>query len=117
MPCTAEDGIVPRVLPEVVDWLMQPEPEGRELPNIEDLLTRPEWQRRAACRGMGTDQFFPSTGAHVRQSTIALCGSCPVHAECETYAVANQDIGGVWAGTTERDRRAIRKGRPPAIAS
>ena len=45
----------------VVRWLM----DG-DAPNLDDvvgeLINRPSWHRDAACRGMGTQTFFPNSG-------------------------------------------------------
>jgi hypothetical protein len=30
--------------------------------NLDDLLARPEWHQRAACRGVGTDVFYVERG-------------------------------------------------------
>jgi hypothetical protein len=35
----------------VVEWLMQPDPSGHDLPDLADLIDRPEWFQRAAGRG------------------------------------------------------------------
>ena len=44
-----------------VRWLM----DG-DAPNLDDvvgeLINRPSWHRDAACRGMGTQTFFPNSG-------------------------------------------------------
>jgi WhiB family redox-sensing transcriptional regulator len=42
----------------------------------------------------------------------ALCASCPVTAECLSTALANNEHG-VWAGTTARGRRAMRRAESP----
>lgn len=77
------------------------------LPDLSSLLQRPAWQRRAACRGRGIDEFFPPAGSsHVR--IAALCARCPVFDECLEYALENPALKGVWAGTSERGRHRIR---------
>jgi WhiB family redox-sensing transcriptional regulator len=54
--------------------------------------------------------FFPArndgfTLAVARQ----LCRGCAVRAECLTYALElGADLVGVWGGTSERQRRALR---------
>ena len=63
---------------------------------IADLSHRPEWHRRAACRGTGIDAFFPERG----QSTTAakaICGTCEVRQQCIDDAMANGDKFGIWA--------------------
>jgi Transcription factor WhiB len=43
---------------------------------------RPEWHRRALCRGAPVDLFFPTEYAGVEPEVVALCRECPVRAEC-----------------------------------
>lgn len=47
----------------------------------------------------------------------AVCGRCPVRAQCLSFALAH-DVHGVWAATTEDDRRELRtRSRLPAPPS
>lgn len=74
-------------------------------------IGRPEWMSEGACIGSDPDLFFPArheTGALAE--ALAVCRTCPVRVECLEYAVANRDAG-VWGGTTDRQRRKIRKDR------
>jgi WhiB family redox-sensing transcriptional regulator len=82
----------------------------KELPTLNDLIGRPAWQRRAACRGEGTAHFVVGRGAHggyVRAK--ALCDTCPVSAECLQYALDDVDLVGYWANTTGAERRQMRE--------
>jgi WhiB family transcriptional regulator, redox-sensing transcriptional regulator len=66
------------------------------------------WMERAACRGQPVELFFPPPGptsARVR----ALCSSCAVREECLDYATADEELAGIWAGTSERERRRLRR--------
>jgi WhiB family redox-sensing transcriptional regulator len=71
------------------------------------------WQREGACRGLGLGEsqaiFFPARGESV-ENARAICGRCPVSAECLDFALEHHCIG-VWGGTTERQRRMLRRGR------
>lgn len=85
--------------------LMSPD----ELPDfsLEELLHRPEWHERAACRGMGADMFFPARGEKV-DGPKAVCTGCPVRAECLDFALGeDSSLAGVWAGTSARQRRTM----------
>jgi WhiB family redox-sensing transcriptional regulator len=59
------------------------------------------WRRRAACRDVGTDMFFPvgTTGKTLERDLLrafAVCARCPVRADC---AAERPTTGsGVWAG-------------------
>jgi len=70
------------------------------------------WQREASCRGLGAERqaiFFPARGESVEEART-ICSSCPVTDECLDFALENHCIG-VWGGTTERQRRTMRRDR------
>ena len=67
-----------------------------------------EWLNQAACAGMNPQTFFVGK-ADVRRTANAVCAGCPVTAECLADAIASPDRGGLRAGTTEKQRRAIRR--------
>lgn len=71
---------------------------------------RPTWHTRAACRGLDPDVFFPERGEPVREAK-AICATCPVQSQCLAHAIDNVERWGVWGGTTDRQRIAIRKAR------
>ena len=56
------------------------------------LLRRPAWHRKAACRGMGTDAFFPVVGGNAATAR-AVCGTCPVTRECLNAALQSDSVG------------------------
>jgi WhiB family redox-sensing transcriptional regulator len=39
----------------------------------------------------------------------AVCDRCPVAQQCLDWAVAVGQLDGIWGGTTESERRAIRR--------
>jgi hypothetical protein len=47
----------------VTQWLMTPG-IGEQLPTLEEIAHRPGWQRRAACRGLPVEVFFPAKGVN-----------------------------------------------------
>jgi WhiB family transcriptional regulator, redox-sensing transcriptional regulator len=57
--------------------------------------------------------FFPvgNSGPALAQiaEAKAVCGRCPVVAECRDWAVQAGPVDGVWGGTTESERRAMRR--------
>jgi len=71
------------------------------------------WRGRAACVDVDHDLFFPVgvTGPAVPQiaAAKAVCARCPVRAECLQFAVATNQEYGVWGGTSEEERRALRR--------
>lgn len=79
-------------------------------------LSRGFWRQGAACRHADPDLFFPvgTTGPALRQigEAIAICQACPVRAPCLAWALDQGITSGVWGGTTEDERRAIRRTAP-----
>ena len=73
---------------------------------LEDFPRRPAWHQNAACAGQ-TDLFFVKGTPPTR--TRDICGGCPVREECLETALADPDLVGLWGGTTERERREMRR--------
>jgi WhiB family redox-sensing transcriptional regulator len=75
---------------------------------VETLAPDPRgsWLNVAACHGVKVRTFFPK--GPDRADAIAICGGCTVRSECLCDAIALPDRGGIRAGTTERDRRALK---------
>lgn len=68
------------------------------------------WFSDANCRGMDAELFFPGRGESV-SAAISVCRECEVRPECLEYALDNCEIHGVWGGTSERERRRIKRDR------
>lgn len=76
-------------------------------------LERPEWQADAACRGFVDNAdwervFFPGQGDPVGRAK-RFCARCPVREDCLAYALDHPDLDGIWGGTSDRERRRIRR--------
>jgi WhiB family transcriptional regulator, redox-sensing transcriptional regulator len=78
-----------------------------ELDGFRVSIARPSWQLRASCAGMGPAAFFPAPGESVAPAR-ELCPECPVRADCLNHALEH-DEQGWWAGTSERERRKMRR--------
>jgi WhiB family redox-sensing transcriptional regulator len=78
------------------------------------------WRSRGACLSADPDLFFPisMTPASARQITQAMscCARCPVRAECARYALDHSEVQGIWGGTTEDERRKLRRARARSAA-
>ena len=81
------------------------------------------WRQDAICRDTDPDLFFPvgTTGYAVLQIDRAkqVCGECPVSSDCLQYALDTNQDSGIWGGTSEEERRDIRRrlaGRAKAAA-
>jgi WhiB family redox-sensing transcriptional regulator len=72
------------------------------------------WRNRSLCRDSNPELFFPigATGIALDQIDAAkeICAVCPVNPECLEFALATNQEAGVWGGTTEEERRKLRKG-------
>jgi len=72
------------------------------------------WMKKAACRGLNTDLFFPGSIDGNRSCDIhplaqLTCSGCSVRSECLGYALSIRTTEGNWAGTTFDDRRVLSK--------
>ena len=71
------------------------------------------WRFRASCRSVDPDLFFPvgTTGLAVEQidSAKAVCQACPVSGPCLEFALTTNQDSGVWGGTSEEERRTLRR--------
>jgi WhiB family redox-sensing transcriptional regulator len=56
------------------------------------------------CRGI-TPLMYDELGV---ARAKAVCAGCPVREACLEFALANAERWGVWGGTSERQRRAMR---------
>lgn len=91
----------------VIEWMMAG-PDHRDLPTLQDLLGRPQWMARGACRGMDTDLFVTRRGESL-DAAREVCARCPVRAECLAFALADPAIVGTWGGTSARERAILRR--------
>ncbi|HVM55270.1 MAG TPA: WhiB family transcriptional regulator [Acidimicrobiales bacterium] len=71
------------------------------------------WRLLASCRNVDPDLFFPvgTTGMAIDQITAAkeVCGGCPVSGPCLEFALTTNQDSGVWGGTSEEERRTLRR--------
>lgn len=74
------------------------------------LLQPLEWQTHARCTEAEPEIFFPERGGSSKAARL-VCGQCSVRLECLEYALNNKEQFGIWGGTSERERRRLRKER------
>ncbi|MEU5091763.1 WhiB family transcriptional regulator [Streptomyces sp. NPDC021356] len=76
------------------------------------------WREHAACRHEDPDLFFPigTTGPALVQTeqAKAVCHRCPVREQCLEWALETEQTLGVWGGTSENERRGLRRRRTAA---
>lgn len=72
-----------------------------------------DWRFKAACQDCGPELFFTlgTTGPALDQieQAKAICRQCPVITPCLEWAVATNQDAGVWGGTSEDERRELRR--------
>ncbi len=68
--------------------------------------TKRSWVAEAACRGMGSNIFFPER-QESPQAAKGVCSSCPVRIECAEEGMGERF--GIWGGLTARERRGLRR--------
>jgi WhiB family redox-sensing transcriptional regulator len=79
-----------------------------------DQVAQPpfDWRLSAACQELDPDLFFPigSAGPAVTQIAEAkrVCLTCPVRTPCLDWAMRHYQDFGIWGGTTEAERQALR---------
>lgn len=85
--------------------LAMPEPRGTR---FSELPKPPEWHTRAGCPSTDPELWFPDEGASSRAAK-RVCATCPVSTECLADALSQtRNPDGVWGGTTQHERRALR---------
>ena len=83
--------------------------------DLTNIVAPPTWAASALCAQTDPELFFPEKGGSTREAK-ALCRRCPVRDDCLDYALAHDARFGIWGGTSERDRRRMKRpaGQPPA---
>lgn len=71
------------------------------------------WRDEAICRETDPDLFFPigTTGQALLQIDRAkqVCDECTVQVSCLEFALETNQDSGIWGGTSEEERRDIRR--------
>ena len=72
-----------------------------------------DWRHDALCRDEDPELFFPigTTGPAIGQvvQAKAVCRRCPVMEPCLEWALRSGQDSGIWGGTSEDERRQLRK--------
>jgi WhiB family transcriptional regulator, redox-sensing transcriptional regulator len=75
---------------------------------LDEIAHGLSWMARAACRGEPTETFFPGRGGSLSRAK-EFCRGCVVAGECLDFAMADEELQGVWAGTTVQGRARLRR--------
>lgn len=64
------------------------------------------------CREVGGDWWFPDKNGNLTELKMArtICVSCIHRTECAEWGIVNESFG-IWGGTTEQERAALRRQR------
>jgi WhiB family redox-sensing transcriptional regulator len=99
------------------DFISRALPERAVMPISEFPVRSPGWMPRGACQGEDPELFFPiaAAGPALAQVLAAktVCFRCAVRAACLSYALATGQAG-IWGGTTQEERHAIRRSSGPS---
>lgn len=81
---------------------------GEEIiPSLFAFITNGEertWVKKAACRGMDTNIWYPEKGQTTNANiAMAICRTCPVQRQCGEYGA--DDKHGIWGGYPYKQRR------------
>ncbi len=72
-----------------------------------------DWRQHALCREKDPELFFPigTTGPAAVQvdDAKAVCRRCTVLEPCLVWALETGQDAGVWGGTSEDERRALKR--------
>ena len=81
--------------------------------SLPEVPMHDRWRQEASCRNVDPDLFFPvgTTGMAIEQieSAKAVCDECPVSGPCLEFALSTNQDSGVWGGTSEEERRSLRR--------
>jgi WhiB family transcriptional regulator, redox-sensing transcriptional regulator len=72
-------------------------------------VTGSGWRLAGACATADPDLFID---ARRQAAAVAVCAACPVRRPCLEFALATGPEFGVWAGLTQEQLRALRRGLP-----
>lgn len=80
-----------------------------------------DWQLHGTCRGEESSVFFHPEGERGRARASrearakAICGACPVLAQCRAHALAVAEPYGIWGGMSESERNEYLRSAPRGV--
>ena len=76
-------------------------------------ITADDWRDQSACRDTDPDLFFPvgTTGPALEQieNAKAVCAEFEARQPCLEFALSTNQDSGIWGGTSEEERRKLRR--------
>ncbi len=96
--------------------IVVPEMFERVAKKVADRPNEPtdtSWRGVASCRDTDPELFFPvgTTGLAITQidAAKAVCMGCAAQNPCLEFALRSNQDSGVWGGTSEEERRHLRR--------
>jgi len=77
-----------------------------------DGIKAPYFDGSQVCAQIDPELFFPESSAEAvinLRMVRPLCKSCEFKEICLEYALTHPELQGIWAGTTDNERRLIRR--------
>ncbi|WP_433018197.1 WhiB family transcriptional regulator [Kribbella sp. CA-294648] len=72
-----------------------------------------DWRHQGACLDVDADLFFPigssNAAYHQMEDARKVCMRCPVREQCLAWALESGHEQGIWGGTTDDERRLLRR--------
>ena len=65
-----------------------------------------EWVDQAVCASTDPEAFYPEAGTSAAPAK-RVCASCPVIADCLTWALTTREPHGIWGGHSPAERRDL----------
>lgn len=105
-------------VPEPLAGLDKPTAEmfiqvARRAATPSDHLRNTKWRVGALCQDTNPELFFPvgATGLAITQIEQArqVCNACPCQEPCLEFALRTNQDAGVWGGSSEEERRHLRR--------
>jgi WhiB family transcriptional regulator, redox-sensing transcriptional regulator len=85
-------------------------------PGAAGPLLEPEpdlsWRDAARCAEADPEAFFPERGGSTKAAK-RICMGCEARVQCLEFALDNEEVHGIWGGTTWPQRRALLAARYP----
>lgn len=74
-----------------------------------------DWREDGSCAQVDPELFYPEKNVSPKTAK-KVCAACPVKDLCLEWALENDERYGVWGGTTENERKQLRKDRKESDA-
>jgi WhiB family redox-sensing transcriptional regulator len=64
------------------------------------------WLSVAECGPADTELFFSATEEQTAPAR-EICGRCLARVQCLSYALAHEELTGIWGGTSDEERNLL----------